>query len=602
MATKGAQAATKKKAAPAKTEGTGRGPMKQLRAAADGLLARDWESARKAFLALVRTEKSEEEQARIFELVKTRADRLSDRNESNVVELLLLGAVRLQDAAAGHVAFDRLIELEPKAASLRYRKALLHYRTNEAAAAAALWEDLRGSYEPKRDLDKMLAQALVVSGERKKAIAVLHEAIAENPRDHELYGILAKAFMVEKDYAAASEAFRKALLRNSKERDYFSGLIACYGKRDMMKPAEQTATLFVRRFPSYIAPSSLPGLRVLLLEHTSRMLLTDGRYGRKSYAVNNMVSMMSDGRVAFNHLYVDLSRDPVSEALKIPPCEVVFNNAANAELLLANKSSMLRRTLAVCNALNLPVINPADRVAETTRRRNYERFQNFDGIVFPKTIKLTFDAGREDEVVRRITEAIPFPLILRQSYTHADTETDRVRDEKELRAVLPKYAGKQAYIIEYIDCSDDEGVYRRYRTLFVGDKIFPSSVLASEGWNVHSAASVDLMDRTQRLKEEERRYQTDMESVVGREAVDTFWRIRDEIGLDYFGIDYTFDPEGRIVVFEINPSMNLAVRERGDFGYIEESNAGIKRAMEDLMIRKAESVGIVPKGVRSLFG
>ena len=124
-----------------------------------------------------------------------------------------------------------------------------------------------------------------------------------------------------------------------------------------MKEAEQAATIFVRRFPSYVAPSALPGLRVLLLEHTSRMLLTDGRYGRKSYAVNNMVSMMSDGRIAFNHLYVDLSRDPVGEALRIPPCAVVFNNAANAELLLASKGVMLRRAKAVCNALNLPVIN-----------------------------------------------------------------------------------------------------------------------------------------------------------------------------------------------------------------------------------------------------
>jgi hypothetical protein len=92
-----------------------------------------------------------------------------------------------------------------------------------------------------------------------------------------------------------------------------------------------------------------------------------------------------------------------------------------------------------------------------------------------------------------------------------------------------------------------------------------------------------------------------MESVVGKEALDTFWKIRETLGLDYFGIDYNFDREGRLVIFEINPSMNLAIRDRGDFPYLKESNEGIKRAMEDLMLKRANSQQFVPEGVRRLF-
>lgn len=584
------------KAAKSRVSGT-----EPARWAAELLCAADWQGARRAFFALAERKAGDEAAARIFALVRARVLRMPDKSELAVLEVLLLGMVKLQNVAAAHAVFDRLIEVAPEDANLPYRKALLHYRTGEVAQAIALWETLRGRTAKPQELLKMLTQAYMLQRQPDKAADCARAAIEAAPRDAEAHSLLGKALMTQKDHPAASQAFRQALLRDAQQRDSFSGLIATYGKDDKMKEAEKAAHFFVRRFPSYIAPSAQSGVRVLLLEHTSRMLLTDARYGRKAYAVNNMVSMMSDGRLAFNHLYVDLTADPLAEALRIPPCDVIFNNAANAELLLANKGFMLQRVKSICRSLDLPVINPVETVIETTRRRNYERFHDFPGIVFPKTIKLTFDAGREDEVVRLIGEAVPFPLILRQSFTHADTETDRVRDEKELRAVLPKYAGKQAYIIQYIDCSDAEGIFRRYRAMFIGDRVFPSSVLASQGWNVHASSSLDLMDSTERLKEEERRYQSDMESVIGKEAVDTFWRIRDKVGLDYFGIDYNFDREGRLVVFEINPSMNLALRDHGDFAYIEQSNAGIKRAMEDLMIERAHSTRVVPEAVRRLF-
>jgi tetratricopeptide (TPR) repeat protein len=600
-----AQTTAKPKPAAAPPKKRRKAPAKAATApaqrAAEAILAKDWEAAETAFFALAGRKAGDREAARIFSLLRERAARGSGDSEAGALELLLLGVVKLNEAEAAHTVFDRLIEVAPDDANLPYRKALLYFRTGKQAEAAELWETLRARSDKPQELLKMLAQCYMLLRDDDRGVACAREAVEADPRNGECRTLLAKALMLRKDYEEASQAFRRAMLRDPGERDNFSGLIASYGKDDNLREAEKAATFFVRRFPAYIAPKVEPGVRVLLLEHTSRMLLTDARYGRKAYAVNNMVSMMSNGRVAFNHLYVDLSLDPFSEALKIPPCDVVFNNAANAELLLANKGLMLQRVKTICSKLDVPVINPVERVVETTRRRNFERFHEFPGIVFPKTIKLTFDAGREEEVIRLIKEAVPFPLILRQSFTHADTETDRIRDEEELRAVLPKYAGKQAYIIQYIDCSDENGIFRRYRAMFVGDRMFPSSLLACEGWNVHGSASVDLMDKTDYLKTEERRYQSDMESVVGKEALDTFWKIRETLGLDYFGIDYNFDREGRLVIFEINPSMNLAIRDRGDFPYLKESNEGIKRAMEDLMLKRANSQQFVPEGVRRLF-
>ena len=576
-------------------------PTAPVRQAAEALAAADWPAAESAFFSLTGRKAGDGGAERVFALLRSRAERLSEPTENGCLEILLLGVVKLNEIEAAHLVFDRLIELAPEDSNLGFRKALLYFRTGKTAEAAALWESLRGRSAKAQDLLKMLAQCYMVLGDTDRAVACAREAVEAGAKNAACLNLLAKAQMLRKDYAAASQSFRKSLLRDSSERDNFSGLIAAYGKQDNLNDAEKAATFFVRRFPAYVAPKALPGVRALLLEHTSRMLLTDARYGRKAYAVNNMVSMMRDGRVAFNHLYVDLSLDPLSEALKIPPCDVIFNNAANAELLHANKGFMLKRVKAICDALGLPVINRLEAVAETTRRRNYERFHKMPGVTFPKTITLTFDAGREEKVVRLIKEAIPFPLILRQSYTHADTETDRIRNEAELRAALPKYAGKPAYIIQYIDCSDSDGIFRRFRAMFIGDRIFPSSVLASEGWNVHGSSSVDLMDRTEHLKDMERRYQKDMASVVGQETIDAFLKIREQVGLDYFGIDYNFDKQGRLVIFEINPSMNLAVRDRGDFPYLKESNEGIKRAMEDLMIQRANAPQFVPEGVRGLF-
>lgn len=601
-AKKAAKAAAKPKTlAEPKETPAGKADSEDARRLAEDLHAGAWRKAEAKFLALAGRKPKDKDGQRIFALVRNRIARQKAPSEMDTQEVVLLGVIKLNAVTAAHGIFERMIALAPEDDSLVYRKAMLYYRTGEATQAAELWEGIRERYERPLDLLKLLSQAYLISRESEKAKACIAEAISRAPRDAEARVILGKTLALEKDYTGAAEAFRQALLRNSKERDAYSGLIASYGKADKMKFAEHAANFFVRRFPSYVAPKALSGVRALLLEHTSRMLLTDTRYGRKAYAVNNMVSMMNDGRVAFSHLYIDLSRDPASEALRIPPCDVIYNNAANAELLLANKGFMLRRAQAICRNLDLPVINPVEKVIQTTRRRNYERFHDFAGLTFPKTIKLTFDAGREDEVVRLIEEAIPYPLILRQSYTHADTETDRVRDEKELRAVLPKYAGKAAYIIQYFDCSDAEGVFRRYRVLFVGERMFPSSVLAAPDWNVHSSSAVDLMEKSETLKEQERAYQKDMASVVGQDTLDIFWKIREIVGLDYFGIDYNFDTQGNLVIFEINPSMNLAIRERGSFAYLAKANNDIIRAMEDLMIERARSPQIVPAPLRRLI-
>jgi glutathione synthase/RimK-type ligase-like ATP-grasp enzyme len=63
-------------------------------------------------------------------------------------------------------------------------------------------------------------------------------------------------------------------------------------------------------------------------------------------------------------------------------------------------------------------------------------------------------------------------------------------------------------------------------------------------------------------------------------------RIRDAIGLDFFGIDCGLDRDGAVVVFEVNASMLVHGRNQ-QFPYKTEAVERIKQAFHGLLARLA---------------
>ena len=119
-----------------------------------------------------------------------------------------------------------------------------------------------------------------------------------------------------------------------------------------------------------------------------------------------------------------------------------------------------------------------------------------------------------------------------------------------MRDSLP---GIELLAIEYLDGRGADELYRKYRVLFIGGKLYPLHLAISPRWKVHYF-SADMADRPEHRAEEEA-YLNDMAGVLGAGTIFALERIAATLGLDYGGIDFGRDAAGNILLYEANATM-----------------------------------------------
>ena len=140
------------------------------------------------------------------------------------------------------------------------------------------------------------------------------------------------------------------------------------------------------------------------------------------------------------------------------------------------------------------------------------------------------------------------------------------------------------YLIEYVDYGSRDGHFRKYRFLFVGEKIMPYHLAIGNDWKVHHD-STDMADH-EWMQREEAAFLADPAGVFNAAHYATLRTIRDRIGLDFFGIDCGLDRHGALVVFEVNASM-LVHEHNEAFPYKDPHVRAIKQAFDAMLAERA---------------
>ena len=104
---------------------------------------------------------------------------------------------------------------------------------------------------------------------------------------------------------------------------------------------------------------------------------------------------------------------------------------------------------------------------------------------------------------------------------------------------------------------------------FIDGNFYPVANLFNDSWNVHSGDHYSVMDKTQWMQDEERSFLNDPVSYLGTENFDKLYKIRDLVGLDFFGIDLTMLPDGTLFIFELNAAMRHDFDHAKNFPYTE---------------------------------
>ena len=190
-------------------------------------------------------------------------------------------------------------------------------------------------------------------------------------------------------------------------------------------------------------------------------------------------------------------------------------------------------------------------MARTRRDRLPELLQGLDGVLVPCVVRLSLRGA--DALADQIDSlGLAYPLILRPGASHGGSGVLLAHRRAD---VVASALGEQevVYATQFHDYASADGLFRKYRMVFVDRQPFPYHLAISDQWMVHYF-SADMLAQPWKL-EEEKRFLDDPVQVLGTKALEAVTQIGQRLDLDYAGVDFSLLPDGRVLVFEANPTM-----------------------------------------------
>lgn len=268
----------------------------------------------------------------------------------------------------------------------------------------------------------------------------------------------------------------------------------------------------------------------------------------------------------YNLMALNIFDSNIDELEKIPQFDLLLNTIACAD---RKRSSLLTAARFIDRHPNIPVINDPRQVLQTTRERNALRLNMIPGVSFPKTEKVAWKGNSIDGIIREILSlGFMFPVIVRQVGSQTGSTVALIDNLQALHTYFQESPINQDYyVIQYQDCRNQQHIFNKIRIFFIDGTLYPVANLFDDSWNIHSGDRYSLMKDTMWTQDAEKSFLKDPLNYLGRENWDRLDKIRDIIGLDFFGIDFTITLDGTLFIFELNAAMRHNFDHAGNFPY-----------------------------------
>ena len=307
------------------------------------------------------------------------------------------------------------------------------------------------------------------------------------------------------------------------------------------------------------SPPNCPGAkppRVLIVIGGDRIYRTSTPGGGKIIGISDVDGLLPDS-VPTKRLNLSSDLEPMLKMLKQQRGGGDLS-AFGCVLNLVSEPDRSPRTLEALGLLLrgyvARVINRPEAVLRTSRDQVANVLRGIPGLVVPRVQR--FRGGDPDSALEAVTGAgLTFPLIVRQPATHRGKTMVRVEDEAEFRAAASD--DRDFFAIEFVDYRSADGLYRKYRTWSFGGRQVFRHLAVTQNWIVHVTPGNELMIDRPDLIAEEMRLMERPEGAFPGPVQAIIAEIGERLGLDCFGVDFGFDPDGRMVLFEANAAMTF---------------------------------------------
>ncbi len=259
----------------------------------------------------------------------------------------------------------------------------------------------------------------------------------------------------------------------------------------------------------------------------------------------------------FNYLFIS-NVGNLSARKQIPQPDFIVNNHVNGEMIVADGSMAGLKELL--ESFRVPVVNHPAKVMPTIRDMSAKLLDGIPGAVVPRTARFSSVGKPYEQLADEIEVQFDYPLITRRLTSQEGKGMNKVDSRKALIEVLSAGCPDQFFVTEFVDCRKGTEFHRKIRVAVVKDEILIVRVDYDTYWNVHgrkAKARVPFYLEHRWVLDEEKRIINDPEAELGRPATQALRTIRERIPMDVFGIDLAVDPDGLLVFYEANATMNL---------------------------------------------
>jgi len=410
-----------------------------------------------------------------------------------------------------------------------------------------------------------MVQALMAAKQYIIAKAILIELKGERPQDARLHHLLGKVQFELNEVEPAIASFEEAVALNPQDAESINwiGALKQLGGDDAAAQAAYAEAARIEPLIRRPAAKSPAEFRVLALYAPFGGNTPTEYLFQDAFFDTDTLSLLAERQY-----------DAAALGQNIQLVVNLISDADQTEALLPAAADLVDR-------LGLPTVNHPRKVQETTRDAVAVLLRDIPGCRVPMALRLKAGADRSEEALKAM---LPFAstVLARPVGTHGGDDFEKIENLAALSSFLAQRAEHDHYLIEYIDYVSADGLFRKYRFIFVDDQILPYHLCIGHDWKLHHI-NTDMAHQPW-MQNEEAAFLNESAAVFGPVQMRALQAIRERVGLDYFGIDCGLDALGNVVVFEVNASMLVHARNEG-FLYKTPAVERIKFAY-DAMLRK----------------
>lgn len=292
-------------------------------------------------------------------------------------------------------------------------------------------------------------------------------------------------------------------------------------------------------------------------------------------AGHNKIASLLDSK-EFNVYTVLLGGPTENLNVKLPQIDIIYCSICNED----NHKKSIESFNAKFNSSNIPVINHPKNILKSTRDNIYNLFKDEIDFIIPKTVRIT--PKSVNNVLENAKEReIDFPFIVRtigENNAKNMVKIGSIEDEDLLEQFA--YDGREFYLIKYCEYISDDNLYRKYRALVIDGELILRHLIFSDIWiNANFDTHQKVIERCPNLLMEEELF---VNNCASKELVTIAKKLYETLGLDFFGFDFGYDGNGKIILFEANSCMMPYFSETYGDEHLQKNAQVIKKKISNL--------------------